>query len=81
MGAPVPVTQEPSAVEREPVAAYTAVATVVALAAGAFGIVVDPGTLVTAALAIVGFGSYLVAAYKARKKVTPVEFPKFNSEV
>jgi len=62
---PAPVT------ETEPVAAYTAVATVVALAAGAFGVVVDPGTLVTGALAVVAFGSYIVAAVKARKKVTP----------
>jgi hypothetical protein len=80
MGA-VPDTAEPTVVEREPVAAYTAIATVVALALGAVGVVVDPGTLVTGALAVVAFGSYLVAAYKARKKVTPVEFPKFNSEV
>jgi hypothetical protein len=76
-----PEIHEPTTVEREPVAAYTAVATVVALVAGAFGVVVDPGTLVTAALAVVAFGSYIVAAVKARQKVTPVEFPKFNSEV
>lgn len=75
---PDTVSPAPTAVEREPVASYTAIATVVALAAGAVGITVDPGTLVTGALAVVGFGSYIVAAIKARKKVTPVEFPKFS---
>lgn len=63
---------QPTVAQAEPVAAYTAVATVVALAAGAFGIVVDPGTLATGALAVVGFGAYIVAAVKARAKVTPV---------
>jgi hypothetical protein len=69
---------EPTKVDREPIAVYTAVATVVALVAGAFGIVLDPGTVATAIIAIIGFGSYLVAAFKARQKVTPVEFPKFD---
>lgn len=62
----IPVTQT------EPVAAYTAIATVVALGAGALGVVVDPGALVTGVLAVVAFGSYIVAAVKARAKVTPV---------
>ena len=70
MSQPITVT------EAEPVASYTAIATVVALAAGAIGITVDPGTLVTGALAVVGFGGYIVAAIKARKKVTPLALPK-----
>lgn len=69
MSQPVTVTQS------EPVASYTAIATVVALAAGVVGVTVDPSTLVTGALAVVGFGSYIVAAIKARKKVTPIALP------
>lgn len=67
---------QPTVVDQEPVAAYTAIATVVALAAGAFGVVVDPGVLVTGILAVVAFGSYIVAAVKARRKVTPVSNPQ-----
>lgn len=58
--------------ESEPVVAYTAIATVVALIAGTVGVTVDPGTLVTGALAVVSFGGYIVAAIKARARVTPV---------
>ena len=56
----------------EPVVAYTAVATVIALIAGTIGVTVEPDTLVSGGLAVVAFGSYLVAAFKARSKVTPV---------
>lgn len=69
---------EPTTVEAEPVVAYTAVATVVALVLGAFGVVVDPSVLVQGLLAVVAFGGYLVAAFKARSKVTPTEFPTFE---
>lgn len=67
----------PTLVDRQPVAVYTAIATLIAVAAGAFGVIVDPGTVATGLLAVVGFGSYIVAAIKARSKVTPTEFPKF----
>lgn len=73
------MSTQPTVTDTEPVAAYTAVATVVALAAGAVGVTVDPSTLVTFALAAVGFGSYIVAAIKARKKVTPVKFPDLSA--
>lgn len=73
-----PASTELTTADREPVASYTAIATVVALAAGAVGVTVDPGTLVTGALAVVGFGSYIVAAIKARKKVTPIAFPNLS---
>lgn len=58
--------------DQEPVVAYQAAATLLALAAGAVGVVLDPSIVVNAVLVIVGFGGYIVAAIKARKKVTPV---------
>lgn len=70
--------QEPTAVEREPVSIYVAVSTVVCVALAAFGIVVDPNAVATAALVVAGVVSQVVAAVKARQKVTPVEFPKFD---
>jgi hypothetical protein len=69
--------QEPTTVDREPVAVYQAVALVV-VAAGAFGIVLDPSTIATAIAAVIGIVSMVVAAVKARIKVTPVEFPKYD---
>lgn len=74
----MPASTTPTIVEAEPVASYTAIATVVALIAGAIGVTVDPDTLVTGALAVVSFAGYIIAAIKARQKVTPVEFPKFD---
>lgn len=71
-----PATTQVATVDAEPVASYTAIATVIALAAGAVGVTVDPGTLVTGLLGVIGFGSYIVAAIKARKKVTPLALPK-----
>jgi len=58
----------------EPVVTYQAIATVLALALGAFGVIVDPGTVATGLLAVVGFVGYVVAAVKARSKVTPTGF-------
>lgn len=68
---PDPV-QSDKLTDTEPVVAYQAAATLLALAAGAVGVVVDPSVLVQFVLAAVGFGGYIVAAIKARKKVTPV---------
>ena len=69
---------QPSVVDREPVAVYSAVAIVVAAAAAAFGVVVDPSTIVAALTAVVALVTAVTAAVKARQKVTPTEFPKFN---
>ena len=63
---PAPIT------DREPVVTYTAIATVVAAIAATVGITVDPSTLLSGALGVVAFGGYIVAAFKARKKVSPV---------
>jgi uncharacterized protein (DUF697 family) len=68
----------PSVTAQEPVAVYTAVATLVALVAGLFGVVLDPSVVVQGLLAVVGFGSYIVAAVKARRKVTPLADPYFD---
>jgi hypothetical protein len=73
-----PDTTEPTVTESEPVVVYTAIGVVVAAALAIFGIVVDPGVVTSVILAVVAFAAPLVAAFKARQKVTPTEFPKFN---
>lgn len=61
--------------DTEPVAVYTSVATLVALALAGFGIVVDPSVLVQGGLGVAALVAYIVAAVKARRKVTPVAAP------
>lgn len=56
----------------EPVVLYTSLAVVVSTVAAVFGIVVDPGTLGNAIAAVVAVAAPIVAAFKARAKVTPV---------
>jgi hypothetical protein len=66
---------EPSVIEREPVAVYSAAALIVVTLANALGVVLDLSVVENVALAI----PVLIAAISARQKVTPVEFPKFGS--
>ncbi len=56
----------------EPVLAYQSAAILLSLALAAFGIAVDPSTLASFALGAVAFVGYVVAAVKARSKVSPV---------
>jgi hypothetical protein len=63
---------DPATPPAEPVSIYVAASTVVCVALAAFGIVVDPGTVATAALVVAGVVSQVIAAVKARSKVTPV---------
>lgn len=56
----------------EPVTLYVAIGVVVAAAAGVFGVTVDAGTVGEAISAVVAVVAPLVAALKARSKVTPV---------
>jgi hypothetical protein len=71
-------SNEPTVVEQEPVVIYQSIAVVISVVAAIFGIVVDPGVVGTAITAIVAVAAPLVAAFKARQKVTPTEFPKFG---
>lgn len=61
-----------SIVDAEPVAVYQAAAVVLSAVLAAVGIVVDPGTVANFALGAIAFVGYVVAAVKARSKVTPV---------
>lgn len=63
----------PRLVDKEPVTVYTSVAVLISVALAAFGIVVDPGLLVTAIVAVLAVASPIVAAIKARAKVVPVQ--------
>lgn len=65
-------TDTKSVVATEPVAVYQAGALLLSVALAAVGVVVDPGTVVNFALGAVAFVGYVVAAVKARSKVTPV---------
>ena len=65
---------KPSVVERQPVAVYSAIALVVITLANVFGVVLDLSVVENVVLAI----PVILAAVKARSKVTPVEFPKFS---
>lgn len=65
------VTQQTQQTQ-EPVVVYTSIGVVIAAIAGLFGIVVDPGTVANAVLAVIAVASPLIAALKARGKVTPV---------
>lgn len=56
----------------EPVVVYTSIAVVISTVAALFGIVVDPGTLGNAIAAVVAVAAPIIAAFKARAKVTPV---------
>jgi uncharacterized membrane protein len=67
------MASEPATVSAdEPVVLYQSVAVVICAALAAFGVVVDPGTVGTALLVVVGLVTNIVAAVKARSKVTPV---------
>jgi len=72
---PDPQPQATPVVEQEPVVTYQAVAVVIALALGAVGVVVDPGSVALAIGAVVAVVAQVVAAVKARSKVTPVSNP------
>lgn len=63
---------QPTVAQTEPVVLYQSVAVVICAALAAFGVVVDPGTVGTALLVVVGVVTQVVAAVKARSKVTPV---------
>jgi hypothetical protein len=69
---------EPTVVEEEPVVIYQSVAVVICAALAAFGVVIDPSAIGTAILVVVGLVTQIVAAVKARQKVTPTEFPKLG---
>lgn len=66
-----PVAPKPLS-DTEPVALYAAIGVVVSAIAAVVGITVDPGTVANAILAVVAVAAPLIAAFKARKKVTPV---------
>lgn len=67
------MSSEPATVTAaEPVVVYQAIAVVICAALAAFGVVVDPSAVGTAILVVVGLVTSLVAAVKARAKVTPV---------
>ena len=66
--------KEPTVVERQPVAVYSAVALIVITLANVFGVVLDLSVVENVVLAI----PVILAAIKARSKVTPTEFPKFS---
>lgn len=65
-------TPSTSVVDTEPVAVYQAGAVVLSAVLAAVGIALDPGTVANFALGAVAFVGYVVAAVKARSKVTPV---------
>lgn len=70
------MSPEPAtATTAEPVVLYQSVAIVVCAALAAFGVIVDPSVVGTAILVVVGLVTSLVAAFKARAKVTPVATP------
>ena len=56
----------------EPVALYAAIGVVVSAGAAAVGLTVDGNAVGDAILAVVAVAAPLVAAFKARSKVTPV---------
>ncbi len=58
--------------DSEPVALYAAIGVVVSAAAATVGFSVDAGAVGNAILAVVAVAAPLVAAFKARAKVTPV---------
>lgn len=57
---------------QEPVVVYNAVAVIVSVAAALLGFVVDPGAVQGAIAAVVAVAAPVIAAFKARAKVTPV---------
>lgn len=65
----------PTVVEQEPVVVYQSIAVVVSVLAAAFGLVLDPGVVATAIAAVIAVAAPIVAAVKARAKVTPVADP------
>lgn len=58
--------------DSEPVALYAAIGVVVSAAAAAVGFTVDAGAVGSAIVAVVAVAAPLIAAFKARAKVTPV---------
>lgn len=58
--------------DSEPVALYAAIGVVISAAAATIGLTVDAGAVAQAILGVVAVAAPLVAAFKARKKVTPV---------
>lgn len=66
---PAPLT------DTEPVAVFQAVAIVVAAAAAAFNIVVDPAVILQALVGLLALATAIGTALKARAKVTPVAKP------
>lgn len=67
------MASEPATVSQaEPVVVYQSVAVVICAALAAFGIVIDPSAVGAAILVVVGLVTSLIAAVKARSKVTPV---------
>lgn len=66
---PAPLT------DTEPVAVYQAIAIVVAAAATAFNVVVDPAVVVQAIVGVAALVTAVSTALKARSKVTPVAKP------
>lgn len=58
--------------QSEPVVVFTSIAVVISVIAATLGIVVDAGTLANAIAAVVAVAAPIIAAFKARAKVTPV---------
>lgn len=57
---------------QEPVVVYNAVGVIVSVVAALLGFVVDPGAVQGAIAAVVAVAAPVIAAFKARAKVTPV---------
>lgn len=68
---PAPV-QSDSLAAAEPVALYVSIGVIVSAIAAAFHFVVDPAAVTNVILAVVAVAAPLIAAIKARSKVTPV---------
>lgn len=65
-------TPAPVTTKSEPVVLYASIGVVVSAAAAAAGLTVDAGAVGDAIAAVVAVAAPLVAAFKARSKVTPV---------
>lgn len=68
---PTPVKNRTLA-DTEPVALYVSIGVIVSVIAATLHFTVDPAAVTNAILAVIAVVAPLVAAYKARAKVTPV---------